>query len=955
MISSRYLCSAASIALALPATAFAQSNPAPSDDPETYGEEIVVVADRIPGQVDTDVAPVLELNSEEIAAYGANSISDLVAALAPQTGSNRGRGGGPPVFLINGVRVGSFREFQSYPPEAIEKVEVLPEEVAQKFGFAPDRRVVNFILKNNYRAFTGEVEFEQPDRGGYSVNEQEATLLKITKGGRINANIERNKRTSLTEAERGIVQTEGSVPGVASDPDPAAFRTLVAERETYEASLNYAKAFIGNGTSVSINGTFNRADSINLSGVDTVVLFNSNDPNDPNRESVVRTLLAGDPLASRSRTDSYAAAGSVSRPFGSFIANLTADATVSDTQTQIERRADLSALVTDAAAGLLDIRGALPAFGDVGFDTADRETTTLDSKLTLRGSPLFLPAGELQTTFDLGYGWNRIRSADTRSGTSTDLSRGNLSGGVSVTVPLTSRREGFLDAVGSILLNGAFGIDDVSDFGTLYRWTAGVTWEVLEGLELGVSYNKREVAPSLAQLGNPQIVTLNVPTFDFTNNTTELVTVTSGGNPNLLAETQSDWSYSANWQLPFIANSRFSVTYATNRSSDVSSSFPFLTPEIEAAFPGRITRDGGGRLTAVDLRPVDFFETRNKLLSFGLNLSGQIGKAPAKSGPPSGVDGRGPGGAGGAPPTGASGPPSGAGDGMSEERRASFMALREKVCADDGEAFLFRLVEAANKGEKIEELPEFDPAQADRMLARLRNEDGTINPERVKTFRSFMCSADSPFAGGRPPGGQPAQSGEGGQSGAASQSGPPAGARGGGGRRGSAAAAFFGGGSDSRARFFLSLTHSIELEREVLIAQNGPLLDLLDGDSLTSNGDARTSSRLEGGIFKQGLGMRLSGQYTGPARINGTGLPGSTNLFFDDLARFDIRLFANLGEVLKKDQGLLKGMRVAFRMDNVFDARRRVTDSNGNTPTAFQPFVIDPTGRFIGVDIRKLF
>ena len=940
MIQSRYLSTVALVALVLPGLAHAQSRAPASEETGGSGSEIVVVADKIPGQVDTNVAPVLELNSEEIAAYGAGSIADLVAALAPQTNSNRGRGGGQPIFLINGVRVASFREFFSYPPEAIEKTEVLPEEVAQKFGFPPDRRVVNFVLKNNYSAITLEGEYEQPDRGGYSVNEQQATLLKITGGGRLNVNAERNATSLLTEAERDIEQTSASLSGVATDPDQAAYRSLVAEAERYEASVNYAKAFISSGSSLSVNGTFNRSDTTSLSGLDTIVLSRGID-------SVIRTFGEDDPLANRSRTDSYSAAGSYNLPVGEFTLTATADANFSDTRTLIDKRADVTQLLTDAASGALDIRGPLPDLPDAGFDTANRETTTLDSKLTLTGSPLFLPGGEVQTTLDAGYRWNRIKSDDTRSGTATDLSRNRVSAGLNVTVPVTSRREGFLDAVGSISLNGNIGIDEISDFGTLVRWTAGVNWEPVDGLDLSATYVSREEAPSLSQLGNPQIVSLNVPTFDLANNTTELVSVTSGGNPGLLAEEQSDWSFSANWRLPLVENGRINATYTVNRSSNVASNFPFLTPEIEAAFPGRVTRDIAGRLTGLDVRPVNFFETRSKLLSFGINLGGQIGKAPERGGPPSGAPAGGSGGSpGGQAPAASAAPGAGGPAGMSEERRASFMALREKICADDGEALLLRLVEAASKGETIPELPEFDPAQAERMLARLRNDDGSINVERVKGFRTMMCSAESPF-GGRPAGGAPAQGARGP---AAGGGGPPAG------RGGGRAAAFFGGGGgDTRARYFVNLTHSIELEREVLIAPGGPLLDLLDGDALTSSGNARQSSRLEAGLFKGGLGFRLTGQYTGKARINGTGLPGSTDLFVDDLARFDVRLFANMGEVLKKDDGLFKNMRIAFVVDNVFDGRRLVRDSNGDTPIGFQPLLIDPTGRYLGIDIRKLF
>jgi hypothetical protein len=38
----------------------------------------------------------------------------------------------------------------------------------------------------------------------------------------------------------------------------------------------------------------------------------------------------------------------------------------------------------------------------------------------------------------------------------------------------------------------------------------------------------RDAAPSLTQLGNPEIVTLNVPVFDFANAETVLASITRG-------------------------------------------------------------------------------------------------------------------------------------------------------------------------------------------------------------------------------------------------------------------------------------------------------------------------------------------------------------------------------------------------------------------------------------------
>jgi hypothetical protein len=51
----------------------------------------------------------------------------------------------------------------------------------------------------------------------------------------------------------------------------------------------------------------------------------------------------------------------------------------------------------------------------------------------------------------------------------------------------------------------------------------------------------------------------------------------------------------------------------------------------------------------------------------------------------------------------------------------------------------------------------------------------------------------------------------------------------------------------------------------------------------------------------------------------------------------------------------LKGLRIAFDLDNIFDSRQKVTDDNGLVPLSYQAAFRDPRGRFIGIDIRKRY
>ena len=304
----------------------------------------------------------------------------------------------------------------------------------------------------------------------------------------------------------------------------------------------------------------------------------------------------------------------------------TLDGTYSDNVSRTQQRIDTSGLVADAAADLLPITADLGTFSDAGFDESLRDIYTFNALATARGNPIYLPSGDVAVTLRSGYRWNRIDSSDTRAlASAAQLTRGQVFAGANVSIPLTSRDEDFLDAIGDLSLNLNAGVEHLSDFGTLQDWTVGLTWGVTENLTLTANHINREVAPTLSQLGNPAIATPNVPVFDIANNETVLATVISGGNPNLPAQSQSDWKFGLIWQLPFIDDATVSVDYFDNHSDDVTSGLPTLTPEIEAAFPGRVTRDATGRLVQLDDRFVTFAQRDEKRLQFGLNLSGRIG------------------------------------------------------------------------------------------------------------------------------------------------------------------------------------------------------------------------------------------------------------------------------------------------------------------------------------------
>jgi hypothetical protein len=103
-----------------------------------------------------------------------------------------------------------------------------------------------------------------------------------------------------------------------------------------------------------------------------------------------------------------------------------------------------------------------------------------------------------------------------------------------------------------------------------------------------------------------------------------------------------------NYQPSSLKGLTVGVDYFRNRSTNPVAGFPTLTPDIEAAFPGRVVRDATGRLVSIDSRSVNFAATRSDVVRVGFTFQKEFGQ-------PAG--GRGPGG----PGTARGGRPDGAG------------------------------------------------------------------------------------------------------------------------------------------------------------------------------------------------------------------------------------------------------------------------------------------------------
>lgn len=913
---------AAALFLALPAAA--TDMPAPGQDPPAATqapqhtaqadpgptEEIVVTAGRPRGAVVSDIQADVTLSPQDIDAFGASSLADLLQQLSPQTRSGRGRGGDAPVVLINGRRVSGFAEIRNIPPEAIQRVDVLPEETALSYGFRADQRVVNFVLRDQFRAFTGEVEVGGPAAGNRRELELDGSILRIDGDSRVLIDAEVTIGTALLESSRSILQGEtaeplaiggnivGLSPGAEIDPalsalagnrvtvaavppsaalrpptlgefaaganqpnltDVGRFRTLIPETSLIGAGASITRP-VTNRITFTLSARAESSSNESRFGLAaTDLLLPAGNPFSPFGPDVRLIGFGAAPGPLLSDRDTWS--GRVAAALNGDNAGWRWSLTASHDHEQIRTLTDLSIDLGGVQSRLNALDPAFNPFapnavnGPVVVDLATANSDRSLVEAVANGRLLDLPAGGLSGSFSLIFDNRDLVSRTSRNGLGfgADLRRTQVGGQGSIDVPLASRRRDVVAAIGDLLLNANAGVDRLSDFGTLTRWGTGLTWRPIPALQLIGSYSQEEGAPSIQQLGNPLIATPNLRVFDFLTGETVEITRIDGGNPDLGADRRQVWKLGGRLNPIPETDLSLQADYVRSQITGPIAAFPTATAEIEAAFPDRFQRDAEGRLLQIDNRPVNFASSNRSELRWGINFSKRLEPGKAEQA-------------------------------RIAQRRAEFEKMRKEA-------------EAAGK------TPPALPAW--------------MQPQRP---------------GGPPPG-------------------PGGGGPGGGGR---------GGGGFGEGRLQLSLFHTWRFTDTILIREGVPELDLLNG-SATGNSGGVPRHQLEGRVAlnRNGIGGRVSANWQSgtEVRVSPGGPPAPDDLRFSGLATFNLRLFADLGQrwPLVRDHPWLRGTRVSVGIDNLFDDRIDVRDRAGANPINFQPDLVDPVGRRVEVSLRKLF
>ncbi|HEY0113709.1 MAG TPA: TonB-dependent receptor [Allosphingosinicella sp.] len=652
---------------------------------EADGREIVVRGQKPRGSVIGDIPPERVLTPLDIRARGAGTLAELLQSLEPQTRSNRGRGDSGPVVLVNGKRVSSFQEIANIPPEAIERTEIFPEELALQYGYRADQKVVNVVTFERFRSAIGQVGFGFPTDGGrenYSFN---GNYLLIQGDRRFNFDLDYQRAGSLLESERDIDLSENNpfdltgnvapvstLAGAEVDPllsalagqkvtraavpanaaagapslaafaaganslnqtDTRIYRSLLPSTERLSLNATVSDTIFGD-VAASLNGRFEVGGSDSRLGLAAarLVLPEAN-PFSPFSKDVILNRYFDPSRPLRRDTDTRLAhlGTALNGRAGEWLWSFTGNVDRLSTKTLTDAGIDVAALQARLDAGDPKVN---PFANDISQhrprDEARSVSTLASGQLVFSGSLFELPAGQVSTSLRAGFDTQDFSSETRRQGSeqSVDLSRDRGSVQANLALPIASRSEDALSALGSLHANFSAELERLSDFGSLKTLSAGLYWSPVPELNLNASVTDEDGAPTVQQLGNPLLVTPGVPTFDYGRGETVDAIRIDGGNPDLRADNRRLIKLGLSAKPSAKHDLRFSVDYLRSRIEDPIAAFPAATPQIEAAFPDRFTRDGAGRLLSIDSRPLNFERRDQQQVRWGLNFSRALRKVP---------------------------------------------------------------------------------------------------------------------------------------------------------------------------------------------------------------------------------------------------------------------------------------------------------------------------------------
>lgn len=561
----------ASVAEAQPVQGSSTSNPPAATPSGQEDEEGIVVTGKAPrGSVVGDIPPEIVLHSRDVKATGATSFDELLEAIAPEIGVARASGAAHPLVLLNGRRVSSYRELRDIPIEAVSRVDILPEEVALKYGYPPDQKVVNVVLQNRFEETVAQIAGNTASHDGFTGGNGDLTRIVLSPHGRATFNLHAGSEDILRGSQRSLVEQQYESSGTG------ATGLLIPPELGVRGTATVTRELPGD-VEATINAELAHRNGHLLSGLSEQL------PTELRRHTVDDSLHLGTTLSGDK---------------GQWHWNVASNADAERNRTTTN---DLGQLFAPGSA------------------TSTLVTGNLDA--TVNGGLLAMPGGDADITLRIGAATQHLDIEQQHFPTPPRGTTARTSGtaAVSVDLPISGRGRAF-HGLGNLTLSGNAQIDELSDRGALARVGAGLNWSPVARLNFVGGWDREDEAPSVRQLGDPFVETPGTRIFDFTNGVVNRAALVTGGNPTLRSDRRNTMKLSADWQPFDTINFRLRADYA-HVTIDRPISNITVSPELEQAFPDRFVRDPSGTLLSVDLRPVNFDRAWRDTVRFGFDFT----------------------------------------------------------------------------------------------------------------------------------------------------------------------------------------------------------------------------------------------------------------------------------------------------------------------------------------------
>lgn len=633
-------------------------------------EEVIVYGTN--GQLVAGLQAESELDTQGIAAYGANTVGELLNQVAPDV-DNSEQG---PVILINGKPANGMRSVNDLPPEAIAKLQVLPPQAAGAIGESPTRRVINVVLQPQFRQGTANVTARAATAGQGTGTNANYSMLRLVGNNIRNLSIYASQSDPMRESQRGIVTqptvvpydltgnvlswpvTGGEIdpalsalagvpvivagvpagigspaladfalsPNIANVSNMGRYRTLVADQYSYGMNGNFSRQLPRN-IQLNLNGNLDRNESRSLTGATSTLLHvPASSPFSPFDRDVNIARYLGDPLRQKRESTNANVSANLSMQLGRWRMMSDNNFTLNQSTTRSERRVDTAALQAAINAGTLNPFEALPTdlLDEVLSDHAKARLFSASARVQLAGTLFTMPAGKANG--NLSVQWQesnqRSRTVGTNNVNSTRKRQDQVAY-FSMQLPLAGSPQSQGFGMGGELNSAA---RKVTATGTLFTYGYGLNWRNGNRINMRVGFNREKQAPSPGSLTDPVVTIDDYRSYDFIRQETVLVRYITGGNPDLLVENRDIINVSGQvrpfTKIDFTLNAQYTRTMYHD---PVSSTLPAPSQEVQAAFPDRFRRDADGRLFEIDARPVNFVRTRNEQLRWGGNFRRAFG------------------------------------------------------------------------------------------------------------------------------------------------------------------------------------------------------------------------------------------------------------------------------------------------------------------------------------------